>query len=238
MRAVDDPRLARQEFDLVAPQAETLQSIVLAFRDWLGFSKPSTIWRLPDWLAGLVSRFADAAGLLGWRSPLRTTTLQVLADDVIADPVPWRRATGRGFKSLSDTLREMPSTRQERVFARTQLVFPVLVVIYAGFWIASGVIGLWQSEAAAGIVTDAIGKFGADLSVMAGSLIDILVGVGLCVRRSFVPACLAAIALCFAYLLAGTILTPTLWADPLGPFVKVAPAAALSLALIAMAEER
>ena len=70
------------------------------------------------------------------------------------------------------------------------------------------------------------------------SLIDILVGVGLCVRRSFVPACLAAIALCFAYLLAGTILTPTLWADPLGPFVKVAPAAALSLALIAMAEER
>ena len=238
VRAVDDPRLARKEFDLVAPQAETLQAIVLAFRDWLGFSKPSAIWRLPDWLAGLVSRFADAAGLLGWRSPLRTTALQVLADDVIADPVPWRRATGRGFKSLSDTLREMPSTRQERVFARTQLVFPVLVVIYAGFWIASGVIGLWQSEAAAGIVTDAIGKFGADLSVMAGSLIDILVGVVLCVRRSFVPACLAAIALCFAYLLAGTILTPTLWADPLGPFVKVAPAAALSLALIAMAEER
>jgi hypothetical protein len=32
--------------------------------------------------------------------------------------------------------------------------------------------------------------------------------------------------------------TPELWADPLGPFVKVFPAMALALAVAALAEER
>jgi uncharacterized protein YbjT (DUF2867 family) len=237
-RALDDSRLARKDFDLVAPAAETLQDIVLMFRGWLGFSKPAVVWHLPDWLAGLVGRLADFAGLLGWRPPLRTTALQVLADNVTGDPEPWRRSTGHTFKSLGETLREMPSTRQERIFARTQLVFPVLVVIYAGFWIASGLVGLWQSENAAMIVSGVIGETGARWSVLGGSVADILVGVGLCFRRSFVAACVAAIAVCVVYLLAGSILTPNLWADPLGPFVKIIPVAALSMALIAMAEER
>ncbi len=237
-RALDDPRLTRKDFDLVAPTAETLLEIVLMFRGWLGFSKPAMVWRLPDWLAGLVGRLADFAGLLGWRSPLRTTALQVLADNVTGDPEPWRRSTGHTFKSLGETLRKMPSNRQERIFARTQLVFPVLVVIYAGFWIASGLVGLWQSDNAAMIVSGVIGETGARWSVLGGSAADILVGVGLCFRRSFVPACVAAIAVCVFYLLAGSILTPTLWADPLGPFVKIIPVAALSMALITMAEER
>lgn len=236
--ALDDSRLARKDFDLVAPAAETLREVVLSFRDWLGFPKPAAVWRLPDWLAGVVGRFADFSGLLGWRSPLRSTALHVLADEVTGDPEPWRRATGRTFKTLSETLREMPSTRQERIFARTQLVFPLLVVIYAGFWIASGLVGLWQSDDAAVIVSGALGETGARWSVLGGSLADILVGVGLCFRRSFVAACVAAIAVCVFYLLAGSILTPTLWADPLGPFLKVMPVAALSMALIAMAEER
>ena len=236
--ALDDPRLVRKDFDLVAPEAETLQEIVLAFRDWLGFSKPAAIWRLPDWLAGMVGRVADFSGLLGWRSPLRTTALRVLAEDVVGDADPWRRATGRIFKTLRETLRDLPSTRQERNFARTQLVFPVLVVTYAAFWIASGLIGLWQIDSATMIVSKALGEAGARWSVLAGSLADILVGIGLCFRRTFVPACQAAIAVCAFYLLAGSVFTPSLWADPLGPFVKVLPAVALSIALIAMAEER
>ena len=40
------------------------------------------------------------------------------------------------------------------------------------------------------------------------------------------------------YLAAGSVLTPWLWADPLGVFVKVLPAIGLALLLAAMAEER
>ena len=47
-----------------------------------------------------------------------------------------------------------------------------------------------------------------------------------------------AIVLSLGYLAAGTVVTPELWADPLGPFVKVLPAIALAGLLAAMAEER
>jgi hypothetical protein len=40
------------------------------------------------------------------------------------------------------------------------------------------------------------------------------------------------------YLVAGTALTPALWADPLGPLLKIAPIMALSLAALAIADDR
>jgi hypothetical protein len=40
------------------------------------------------------------------------------------------------------------------------------------------------------------------------------------------------------YLAAGTWLTPELWLDPLGPFVKIFPSVALALAVAALTEER
>lgn len=236
--ALSEPRLARREFDLVAPEAVTLEETILTYRAWLGFSPPARVWRLPEWAGMALGRLADIAGLLGWRAPLRTTALKVLADDVVGDPENWRHATGRVFKSLKETLREMPATRQERIFARVQLVFPVLVVAFALFWIVSGVIGLWQHERAAGLVASVLGHTPAYLALFIGSAIDLAVGAGLLLRRTFVPACVAAIVVSLIYLVAGSVLTPGLWADPLGPLVKVLPVMALALALMAMAEER
>ena len=39
---------------------------------------------------------------------------------------------------------------------------------------------------------------------------------------------LGMVAVSLGYLLAGSLWTPDLWADPLGPFVKVMPAAILA----------
>jgi hypothetical protein len=41
-----------------------------------------------------------------------------------------------------------------------------------------------------------------------------------------------------AYLLLGAVLTPYLWADPLGPLVKIVPGIGLASAVAALAEER
>lgn len=236
--SVSEPKLAGGDFDLVAPRSETLEEIVLAFRNWLGFSRPVAVWRVPHWLTKGTGRLADVAGFLGWRAPLRTTALKVLSDGVIGDPAPWRRVTGEEFKSLAETLKGMPATRQERVFARVQLVFPVLVVLFAVFWIASGIVGIWQFERAANLVSDQLGATAAGLSVFAGAIVDIAVGAGLLMRRTFVPACFAAVLVSVAYLVLGSLLTPGLWADPLGPLIKILPVIGVALALIATAEER
>ncbi|MCH9806355.1 MAG: SDR family oxidoreductase [Alphaproteobacteria bacterium] len=238
VNCIDQPELEQREFDLVSSPPQTLQSIVLQFREWLGAPPPTAVWQVPNVVGRAIGRLADLAGLLGWRSPLRTTALQVLEDGVLGDPDPWRKATGQSFGSLNETLRDMPATRQERVFARTQLVFPILVGTFAAFWMASGAIGLWQLDRAASMISASVGTSTAIALVITGSLADIAIGTALLVKRTFGTACLAALGVSAVYLVMGSILTPGLWADPLGPLVKILPVMAVSLALIAMAQER
>ena len=65
-----------------------------------------------------------------------------------------------------------------------------------------------------------------------------LLGAAVLVRRHARAACLGMIALSFGYLLAGSWLTPWLWADPMGPFVKVLPGMLLAAAVHALLEPR
>ncbi len=51
-------------------------------------------------------------------------------------------------------------------------------------------------------------------------------------------AALGMVATTVAYLTIGTALTPDLWGDPLGPFVKTLPGALLALVAVALATER
>lgn len=237
VRAATDPVLARREFDLVEGPVHTLVDVVLAFRRWLGFGDGRLV-RLPLVVGKAMAASADFAGRLGWRPPLRSTSLAVLAAGVTADPEPWRHATGETLGSLAETLARMPATRQERQYARAQLLFPSLVVLFAVFWLASGLIGLWRLDTAAKIVTPAFGAPLAKASVVFGGLADIAIGAGLLIRRTFQPACLAAITLSLAYLSLGTLVTPDLWSDPLGPLVKIIPVIALAALLHVLGEER
>ncbi len=237
-RSLTDRTLARRDFDLVEPEERSLRSLVLDFRIWLGFAAPARVFVMPDAFGFAVARLADVAGLLGWRSPLRTTALKVLADNVTGDPEPWRAATGETLAPLAQTLARLSTSRQERLFARMQLLFPVVLAVFAGFWIASGVIGFARHEAAVAVISGQVGGGLASLFAYAGSAFDVLIGLGALVRKTFRASCLASVVLSLGYLAAGTVVTPELWADPLGPFVKVLPAIALAAMLAAMADER
>jgi hypothetical protein len=48
----------------------------------------------------------------------------------------------------------------------------------------------------------------------------------------------AALGLSVFYIVAGTILLPALWADPLGPMMKIWPILALNLLCLAILDER
>jgi len=226
----------RADYDLVEDEAHSLRDIVGAFRGWLGFRKTMDI-DLPRWAGAGAAFLADLAGLCGWRSALRSTALQVISENVIGDAGPWRRARGRALKSLDETLAAMPATAQERIYARLQLLAPLIVAVLSAFWIASGVIGITEREAGAAHLS----AFDAGLAmglVVAGGFIDILIGAGLLWRPSAKPAAVASALVAFGYLLIGTVLAPELWADPLGAYVKVIPAIALSAALALLLQER
>jgi hypothetical protein len=71
---------------------------------------------LPAWVGRMVGRGADILGYLGWRSPLRSTALDVMANGVVADPAAYVRIVGKPPRSLNDILRHYPATVQERWF--------------------------------------------------------------------------------------------------------------------------
>lgn len=221
---------------LVEDTPRTLGGIIAAVRAWHGFAPAR--WRIeaPGWIGAGLARCADLAGWLGWRTPLRTTALRALAAGVLGDGAAWRAAGGAPIAPFEDALKRHPATRQDRVFARMQLVLPLIVLCLAGFWIASGLIGLAQREAAAGVIAGAVAA--PQLFVIGGAVADIALGLALLWRPWARAACWGMIALTGAYLIAGTMLTPHLWADPLGPFVKTLPGAVLALVCAALLEER
>ncbi len=228
----------RGDFDLVEGRARRLSEAVAALRAWLGFAPARAVLSVPGWVAGAMGRVADTGGWLGWRSPLRTTALRVLRGGVIGDGAAWSVVSGQAMGDLSQTLRDLPCTAQERLFARAQLVFPVALIVLSGFWIASGVIGAVHWRAAAAVMANSPLAEHASLLVWLGVLLDLAVGFGLLVKRFARAAALGSVGVCALYLAAGTLLTPALWADPLGPFVKVFPAMGLGLVVAALLGER
>ncbi|MEM6650215.1 MAG: SDR family oxidoreductase [Pseudomonadota bacterium] len=225
------------DYPLVEETSHRLEDIILQMRLWLGIPKPHFVLKLPLFFGQSLSTFADMAGHLGWRSALRSTSLKVLSDGVRADPAPWRKVQGHSLRSYEESLETLPSTVQERVFAKTQLLLPCLILTLALFWITSGVIGLWQYQDAMAVLTTQP-TFFAFAAVLGGSLIDIIIGIGILCRRWVRLACGAAIIVSIAYLIGGSFLAPHLWLHPLGPLVKIFPSIALAITVMMITEER
>ncbi|MBZ6077939.1 SDR family oxidoreductase [Microvirga puerhi] len=229
---------ANRIYDLVEERAHTLRQVVSAYREWLGLP-PARILSIPPWIGSLAACVGDGLAHLGWRSPLRTTALLQLDHGVVGDPKPWIAACGRTPQDLKTTLRSRPATIQERWFARLWLLKSLVSAILALFWIMSGVVGLAKLDAAVAILTQHGMSFVvAEASIVGGSVLDILLGVLLLIRRFHRVAALGMIATSLMYLALATIVTPDLWLDPLGPLVKSIPAAVLALVALAIADER
>ena len=73
---------------------------------------------------------------------------------------------------------------------------------------------------------------------MGGIVVDIVLGAAILYRPTARLACIGMTVTSILYLVAGTVLTPALWHDPLGPFVKVLPATLLAAVTWAVLEDR
>jgi hypothetical protein len=158
---------------------------------------------------------------------------------VTADPTVYKQVMEKSCRSLEQTLQGMPSTIQERWFSRLFLLFPIMIATLSFFWIASGVIGLVSLSAATGHLTAVgVGSFTASLIVAAGAVVDIVLGFAVLYRPLARKALLGMVAVTISYLVAGLLLSPSLWLDPLGPYVKTLPAAVMALVATAFVRSR
>ncbi len=230
---------AKAAWNLAHPQVHTLGDIVAALRQWHGFP-PRRPLRIPELAQPVIAMSAEIVGRLGWRSPARWTALAQLKRGAVGDPAAWMRATGIEPRSLDAILAERPASVQDRWFARLYLLKPLAIFSLALFWILTGAIALGPGRTAAIAQMTGVGFSAsmAELTVVLGSLIDIALGLLVCVRKFARIALLLMLFVTLAYLVAGTILTPQLWVDPLGPLLKIVPILIATLFTLAIVDDR
>jgi len=236
--AVEGKVTTRRSYDLVEEQSHSLPDLVKTFRRWQGHPDASVI-PVPGWAGLIMSRAGNALSHLGWRPPLRTTAIRQLEDGVQGDPGAWTLERGQPLPSLHETLRRYPATVQERWFARMWLLKSAIIATLSLFWLASGLIGLLDMDAAARVLSDRSFDHGiARLFVFGGSVVDIALGVAILIRSRHRVAAVGMVLTTLGYLAAGTAFTPDLWLDPMGAFVKTIPGAVLAFVALAISEER
>lgn len=228
----------RLELELAGPERLSFEQVVARYRAWLGW-KPAREIAVPGWLMGLAYRIGDVIGALGWRPPIRSTARAEIVRGATGDPTAWREATGIEPRSLSAALDAEPASVQERWFARLYLLKPLAIGTFAAFWLLTGLVSLGPGyHVAEWLMRAAGGGWLSAPSVIAGGIIDIIIGCAILWRPTTRPALIAAFALSWFYIAAGTALHPELWRDPLGPMMKIWPILACNLLCLAIVDER
>ncbi|WP_044563645.1 SDR family oxidoreductase [Azospirillum sp. B4] len=228
----------RRAIDLVHDQPVSLADLVVTLRRWLGLA-PAPLWRVPAGVARLAARGADALAWAGWRSPLRTATLDQLRGGIAGDGQAMERELGLKPQSLMDMLAAYPAGVQERWFAKSYFMKPAMLAMLSFFWGLSGLIGFCRVPQAAAVLTTAgMAPGPATLAVLLGSTADLALGIGVVSRRWAKTALVGMVLVSAAYMVGGTLWRPDLWLDPMGPFLKTLPAALLALAALALLDER
>lgn len=230
---------ARVSFDMGGPERVSLAETVRAYRTWLGFGR-TRIWRVPRWLAAPVFRVGDLLGWLGVRTPARSNALRQLDFDVEGDPAEWLAVTGARPRGFRDWLAANPAGVQDRWHARLGFARPLARWTLGLYWLATGVLALTVArEHALEVLSGAgFGETARPAILWLGSLFDIALGAAMLAKWRVRAVAALMLLGTIGYVATLSWVLPGLWADALGPILKVFPMMALALLVAATEDER
>jgi uncharacterized protein YbjT (DUF2867 family) len=229
---------SRQIVELAGPDRYSFAEVVSRLRGWCRWP-PAREIHLPHFMTNALYKLGDAISILGWRPPVRTTAQLEITRGAVGDTEDMRRL-GLHPKSLKNFLATEPASVQERWFARLYLLKPVTFIVISLFWISTALVSLGPGWGyGIGLMEEGgVEGTAAALTVIAGALADLVIGIAIACRPTSRYGLYAAIAISFAYAIIGTILVPRLWADPLGPMLKIWPVIVLHFTALAILEDR
>jgi DoxX-like family len=234
-----DPKSpSRTTLEICGPERQSFNDVVAGYRRWFGWA-PAYPIDMPPALAKLPYIVGDFLGWLGWRPPIRSNARLEMTRGAMGDPEPWMRLTGIRPRTLSGGLAARPPSVQERWFAQLYftkfLVFLTLVL----FWVGTGLVSLGPGFDVGMAYMRAAGiEQAAPIGIVLGAIADLAIGIGIAFRRTCRIALYGALAISAFYAIAGTILLPSLWFDPLGPMLKIWPIMALIVVALAIRKDR
>jgi uncharacterized protein YbjT (DUF2867 family) len=228
----------RHIVELVGPDRYSFNETVARIRRWYRWA-PAREIHLPDFAASAMYRLGDIVALLGWRPPVRTNAQLEIKRGAVGD-IGHMKRLGLNPKSLSDFFAAEPASVQERWFARMYFVKAVAFTVLSLYWISTALacLGPGWDYGISLMHEGGVEGAAAALTVIAGASADLTIGIAIAWRRTSRYGLYAAITISFLYACIGTILVPRLWADPLGPMLKIWPVMVAHFAALAVLEDR
>lgn len=224
--------------DIGGAQTVTQADLLRALRRWMGL-EPAPILPMPAWVTKPVAFLGDVLRL----GPISTTSLRQLEKGVEAGSTDWLN-TLPGLASpprgLSQFIATRPAGTHDLWHARLYLLRPALRIVLILLWLISGVLGLTLS--ATSFLPLISGDLLPDGSLVAlariGGLADLAIALALIRAWNLRLMGWIQIALIMGYMIAFSVLAPSLWLLPLGGLLKNLPLLALIGVFIILEEER
>jgi uncharacterized protein YbjT (DUF2867 family) len=229
---------AKVALEIVGPERLAMHDVVARYRRWLGLPTARQV-APPGWLFAPAYAIGDLLGRLGWRPPIRSNARLEMARGAVGDPSAWLAVTSSPPVSLGEALAREPASVQERWFARLYFLRPLLLAALSLYWVGTGIVSVgpgWEHglDYWPGRPSSASRRrswspgFSPTWRSGSGSL-------------SAAPAALHSwrgVAVTLFYAVAGTVVRPDLWFDPLGAMLKIAPIFVAMLVALAILEDR
>jgi hypothetical protein len=134
---------------------------------------------------------------------------------------------------------EAPAGKQDRIAARLYLLMPLILAALFALWLLSGVGTLLNWPASEALLKDSgLGTTAKRALIVSGALVDIGLAVALLWRRTARAAVIGMAVVTIAYLSVVSVITPSLWLEPLAPLAKALPAALLAIIAVWMLDKR
>ena len=235
---LDPAAPSRLIIELVGPDRYSFAKVVSLFRRWCRWHPAHEI-HLPQFFTNILYKLGDLISLLGWRPPVRTTAQLEIARGAVGNIEDMERLKLHP-KSLTEFFAAEPASVQERWFARMYLLKAITLIILCLFWLSTAFVSLGPGWGyGIGLMREGgVEGTAAAITVIAGALADLAIGIAIAYRPTSRYGLYAAITISFTYAIIGTILVPRLWADPLGPMLKIWPIIALHFMALAILEDR
>jgi len=221
--------------DLVGEEPLNVDDVIEWLRMWLGLSE-GPIFTVP---APMLEVAAFPGHVLpGW--PVSPEMFVMLAEGNTADTGPETAVLGWTPRPLGKALLADPVGPADIVYARMLAVRPLVKLMMAALWIGTAIISVFfvpagVSEAMLANL-DLTGGW-ATTAIYGGSLVDLLIGVGILALPRHVKLMAAIqIAVAIIFMAIASFAAPEAWVHPFGPLLKNAAIIAAALALWAMDE--
>lgn len=224
-----------QPWDIGGPTRITQAGLLHDLRGWLGLPGTRPL-RLSNRLAMAGGAVGDALNM----GPISRTAVAQITHGIETSEAPLVAQLTAKPRGVDTFLAHRPAGTQDLWHARLFLARPLIRMVLAVLWIASGLLGLFLPAAHFLPMTAHLGLPDALWITLAraGGVADLAIAAAL--LRNWRPRvmALAQIALVGAYTVTFTLLAPFLWLLPLGGLLKNLPILALIAVWALLEDER